>query len=437
MSISAFDGFVGQWKNHPKATIVEKLLEAGTVETLTEFKVNLIHKCRSIAAFPKGESYARRKPKGKSLYNTLEERLADDISELLICIDSGVVNPEVKSMFKPQEDDSLSVGDETFHGSQDITNFEFGTPILDATQVGTLNLESRLTHKHCADRIAAMEANFFIFKEEVKQDIHDISATLSEKEKLIKKQSDEISKLKTENFKFKSQLVTLENRLNDQRSLENNADANRPLYSERIKNSRSKKRIDGNVVVNSNSLEINSNSIQPNENQPQNSEESEIYPVVNLEENIDRIPDATLEQSTVNNNAIRQQDESQYNEQITSACVAIVSDEQSNPSTTDYDGFTGVKRKRMNIKRFFLGGIADHVTAEMILGYLEQKNIRPTQLRVFSSRRKGTISAKLNVKAVNSAAICKDEFWPKFVICKPWMTKEKLGKAYLKRNDEK
>ena len=73
-------------------------------------------------------------------------------------------------------------------------------------------------------------------------------------------------------------------------------------------------------------------------------------------------------------------------------------------STSDSDGFIGVKCRHANVKRF-LSGIADTVTTETILGYLQKRNIHPTQLRLFSSRRKGTTSAKLNVLASESLAL--------------------------------
>jgi hypothetical protein len=81
-------------------------------------------------------------------------------------------------------------------------------------------------------------------------------------------------------------------------------------------------------------------------------------------------------------------------------------------------------------------GIADTVTAETILNYLQKRNIRPTHLRTFSSRRKGTISAKLNVLALDSSVISENGFWPRFVSCKPWMTREKLGKLFQDKKNE-
>ena len=97
-------------------------------------------------------------------------------------------------------------------------------------------------------------------------------------------------------------------------------------------------------------------------------------------------------------------------------------------STFDSDGFIGVKRRRAKVKRFFLSGIADTVTTETILDYLQKRNIHPTHLRLFSSRRKGTKSAKLNVVASENLTLTENDFWPKFVSSKPWLTRGKLHK---------
>lgn len=233
-NISPFDGFFEQWMSHPKATAVEKLLEIGTVESLTKFKFNLIDKGRQVSEFPKGDAYTRRKPRGRSSFATLEERLADDVFELLVCLDTGVIQPEVSAMFKPLAEESFCVNDETIHGNDNIANIEFGTPILNVSQGGIPGIESRLTHKRCADRFATIEASVFLFKEKMKEDITSILSMLAGKDKLIKTQGEEINELKTENLNFKCRVQSLENRLSGQVSRENTiSNRNRELYSEK------------------------------------------------------------------------------------------------------------------------------------------------------------------------------------------------------------
>jgi hypothetical protein len=110
---------------------------------------------------------------------------------------------------------------------------------------------------------------------------------------------------------------------------------------------------------------------------------------------------------------------------------AAISDDQVSTETSE--GFIGVQRTRIRTKRFFLSGIAGNVTSETISDYLTGRGISPTLLQVFPSRRKGTVSTKVNVRVADVETITRDNFWPKFVVCKPWISKEKF---HLKNNVE-
>jgi hypothetical protein len=83
-----FDSFYKTWKDRPKDKIVEKLLEIGTLSTLTEVKFKLCSECQQVSQFPQGDMYTTRKPKGNSTFSTLEERLAEDIWQLMVCLDT-------------------------------------------------------------------------------------------------------------------------------------------------------------------------------------------------------------------------------------------------------------------------------------------------------------------------------------------------------------
>ena len=56
----------------------------GNVEHLTSLKVGLVAECRELCmlGFPTGELYTRRS-------ESVEERLANDIVELFVCLDQG------------------------------------------------------------------------------------------------------------------------------------------------------------------------------------------------------------------------------------------------------------------------------------------------------------------------------------------------------------
>ena len=101
----------------------------------------------------------------------------------------------------------------------------------------------------------------------------------------------------------------------------------------------------------------------------------------------------------------------------------------NNNSEISADGFVGVKRRRNRTKRLFLSGIASSVNEKHIQSYLERQNINPTYISVFPSKRKGTVSAKVHISCADLPFVQKDHFWPKFVICKLWQSKESLGKT--------
>jgi hypothetical protein len=90
------------------------------------------------------------------------------------------------------------------------------------------------------------------------------------------------------------------------------------------------------------------------------------------------------------------------------------------------DEFIGVQRNRVKTKRYYIGGIAETTKKETLLQYLNDKGISPTLFNLFTSRRKGTLSAKMNVHAEDVEKMIVEDFWPKHVYCRPWVSKEKL-----------
>lgn len=429
-----FDSFYKTWKDRPKDKIVEKLLEIGTVSTLTEVKFKLCSECQQVSQFPQGDMYTRRKPKGNSTFSTLEERLAEDIWQLMVCMDTGVVQPAIKSMFKSGED-SLAENIITVSDSSDnIAEQIFGTPILNATQGRSdmSGLESRLTHKNCSDRIASIEADVFILKDKFTHDINDILAQLSQKKKTIEKQESEINQLKSENLTLKSRLLTLEKRAPNL-----NKEA-RQTYSEVTMNPNNKqKNNDANGATSSkNTIPVSISTARPTPGKSPSIESIEktknnaASNMTNGNKTDKSVVNAIVDEDNVHTNSDTNRHLTiEPNQNKPQPNLSKTPDHVPNVDLTseaDGDGFVGVKRKRRHIKRFFLSGISDTVTHETIIGFLEKREIQPTQLRIFPSRRKGTISAKLNVNAKDCSVISQKDFWPAFVSCKPWLTKNKL-----------
>jgi hypothetical protein len=100
------------------------------------------------------------------------------------------------------------------------------------------------------------------------------------------------------------------------------------------------------------------------------------------------------------------------------------------------DGFIGVERKRNKYKKFFLSGIADGVKESQIYSYLIERNITPTMVSTFQSKRKGTMSAKIHIPLTTSSVVLEKNFWPEFVYCKPWQQKIDKKQNTLQKNKE-
>ena len=495
-------------KNRPKLEIVNGLLDTGNVEHLTNLKVGLVAECRElcILGFPTGQLYTRRKPKDRSQFKSLEERLANDIVELFICLDTRVVTSNIKAMFKPSDNDVSLVqfsqhtdvstrveSEETLNFSLDENlndiqseGLSYGTPLIDASQAGSVCVRSTLTHKSCVERITSLEADIFLMRERYDHEIRKIIAMISEKESIIRIQGEEINHLKASNRELQTDLNGLKSTSFQKQNNQNNS-IDKALHSGKTKDglqmdndlncrketSRIVKSVDlGNIgasVASDNSSNVTStsciqlphakcnerielfeldkngnNSIDTNLIHANNSMQEDNDPTqenfiqsqqIRLNNSVDIITPAAVEDnnSTLENHCLEPKSDKRHSEGIKTntldSATNIVDDSISNS-----DGFIGVKRKRANVKRFFLSGIADTVTTETIVNYLRMKNINPTHLRLFPSRRKGTLSAKLNVLASESLVLTEDGFWPKFVSCKPWLTRGKLDKQ---RQDKK
>ena len=99
---------------------------------------------------------------------------------------------------------------------------------------------------------------------------------------------------------------------------------------------------------------------------------------------------------------------------------------------TNIDGeFKDVDRRRNKIKHFFLSGISEDVNKNQIMSYFNKRNITPTRISVSKSGRKGSNSAKVSIPSSATPMLENENFWPKFVKCKPWRKTLKKYKTYV------
>ena len=119
------EALIKKISKQPSNDIVAELIRKGDIDSLTQFRLKLVEKGKQFETFPKGDPYTRRKLKGCSKFSTLEERLANDICEIYVYFNTGVVTIELKDMFKNENGlSNLSVVSEsgvvnTIHWSSD------------------------------------------------------------------------------------------------------------------------------------------------------------------------------------------------------------------------------------------------------------------------------------------------------------------------------
>ena len=125
------------------------------------------------------------------------------------------------------------------------------------------------------------------------------------------------------------------------------------------------------------------------------------------------------------------------NANISSQLISKSSDnpkENCDEMLSNTDGFVGVQRKRKKFKSFFVSGISEHVKEKQISSYLSRRNVIPSHISVFPSKRRGTISAKIGIPIASVSKVQDKTFWPMYVYCKPWRQNDKLKKTCCTEN---
>ena len=182
---------IPEWQCLLKDALVEKLVEEKDIEELTSLKLELYDKCKVIKDFPRGDFYCRRKPKSSSNFSNLEERLADDVYELMNCLDTGIVSSEVRAMIKPS---TIEVGgsNKINHGPS-ISNND-----ISSTSPNTSN-RSVSGWSGLRSKISSIESDQMLLRDRVLSEIMELKAKVSELDSTIQAQNGEIRQLKSEN----------------------------------------------------------------------------------------------------------------------------------------------------------------------------------------------------------------------------------------------
>ncbi len=97
------------------------------------------------------------------------------------------------------------------------------------------------------------------------------------------------------------------------------------------------------------------------------------------------------------------------------------------------DDLSDYVRKRP--KRFYVGGFKSGITAEIIHRHVESRGPRVSQVTILPSRTPDSVIIRLNVESdVNCNMVEDPGFWPKNVVCKPWVSRGALQRDRRYRN---
>lgn len=208
----------------PRTIGVRELIKCATVESLTQFKTRLTTQCQKSGTFPKGESYLSRKPNRTNELSSLEERLANDICDLMNFIDTGIITSHLKAMFKsdlcastPGTSTQLELEQfihDSFHSMNkdeaskpDDSKFNISMSTTSSTVDGC---NYRGSDRH--NDFVKMETALKLFREKVETEIKILHNQLSTKDNIIEKYEQELCKLREDNLNIKSRLSAMENR---------------------------------------------------------------------------------------------------------------------------------------------------------------------------------------------------------------------------------
>ena len=102
--------------------------------------------------------------------------------------------------------------------------------------------------------------------------------------------------------------------------------------------------------------------------------------------------------------------------------LSVAGSKEDNESSEEMD-FVGVQKHK--VRRLYLGGVREGVNEQTITNYMQKKGISPTFMRLFKSKRKGTVAVRVNVKSADFERVSDNKFWPKHVYAREWLSKAK------------
>ena len=88
----------------------------------------------------------------------------------------------------------------------------------------------------------------------------------------------------------------------------------------------------------------------------------------------------------------------------------------------DDDDFSKYVYRR--VKRFYVGGFNNSITTDKLCSYEQKRGVTVTWVTIFPIKQSNRVLIRLNVEDNdNSDYVLDNHFWPRFVVCKPWLSR--------------
>ena len=301
-------------------------------------------------------------------------------------------------------------------------------------------LKSDLCEKQA--KIQALESELATFKGNCKSSLENTKAKLESCEVELNKNEENIAfancfhvllskdleKLRKETKEIGKVKSISKNPL--ARTIENPSfESNKILYAEaantilsigeiKTKETNKAKSISENPLATTIEILSSVSNAKPNANTDQSNK-----PLVNTEQNVN--PGKQSERSIIQN----KETNDKANAETPAIDKTATGDNLNEQESSD---FVGVQRKI--IKRLYLGGVRLGTSIEKIKEYMKQKGISPTFIRIFNSKRKGTIAVRVNVNEEDFDCVCNNDFWPNHVYARQWLSKQSWEKRGVLHN---
>ena len=100
------------------------------------------------------------------------------------------------------------------------------------------------------------------------------------------------------------------------------------------------------------------------------------------------------------------------------------------PEEDNDDDF--VKHVRRRTKRFYVGGFLPSITEKKLINYAARRGVTLTWVNIHRYERQNRAVIRVNVEAAKASQLLEEGFWPKGVMCRPWLSKGQFQNRFQK-----